>query len=231
MKKFYNSSELDIPFHTSDQKQFYFKRCAEFDEVQIGFDKIVFLGDSITEGGGNWNNYFGTKSVVNRGISGDTTLGVLARLNEICFYKPISLFLLIGINDIFNTDSLNRKHVTPLSVSNNIIRIADVIYKRSPKTKIYVQTTLPINNKLYKKLTGTFPFHEMPLPDQISQINTRLKKNDRQNHYTVIDLHDIFLNSRGLLSKKYTFDGVHLNEEGYHKWSNFIRNYISCNSL
>ena len=82
-----------------------------------------------------------------------------------------------------------------------------------------------------KKLTGTFPFHEMPLPDQINQINTRLKKNESQNHYTVIDLHDIFLDSRGLLSKKYTSDGVHLNEEGYHKWSNFIENYISSNFL
>ena len=46
-----------------------------------------------------------------------------------------------------------------------------------------------------------------------------------QNHYTVIDLHDIFLDSHGSLSKKYTSDGVHLNE-GYHKWSNFIKNYI-----
>ena len=229
MKKFYDESELDIPYHIPDQKKFYFKRCAEFDEVQIGFDKIVFLGDSITEGGGNWNNYFGTKNIVNRGISGDTTLGVLARLNEICFYKPISLFLLIGINDIFNTDSPNRKNITPLSVANNIITIADAIYKRSPNTQVYIQTTLPINNKLYKKLTGTFPCHEIPLPDQINQINIRLKKNDRQNHYTVIDLHNIFLDDHGLLSKKYTSDGVHLNKEGYNKWSNFIHNYISYN--
>lgn len=229
MKNFYDKSESDIPYHTPDQKQFYFKRCAEFDKAQIGYDKIVFLGDSITEGGGDWNNYFGTKNIVNRGISGDTTLGVLARLNEICFYKPISLFLLIGINDIFNSDSPNRKNITPLSVSNNIIAIAEIIYKRSPNTQVYIQTTLPINNKLYKKLTGTFPFHEMPLPDQINQINTRLKKNESQNHYTVIDLHDIFLDSHGSLSKKYTSDGVHLNEEGYHKWSNFIKNYISSN--
>ena len=71
----------------------------------------------------------------------------------------------------------------------------------------------------------------MPLPDQINQINTRLKKNESQNHYTIIDLHDIFLDVRGLLSKKHTFDGVHLNKEGYHKWSNFIKNYISSNFL
>ena len=229
MKKFYDKSKLDIPYHNPDQKQFYFKKCAEFDKAQIGYDKIVFLGDSITEGGGDWNNYFGTKNIVNRGISGDTTLGILARLNEIWFYKPISLFLLIGINDIFSTDSPNRKNVTPLSVSNNIIAIAEIIYKRSPNTQVYIQTTLPINNRLYKKLTGTFPFHEMPFTDQINQINTRLKKNESQNHYIVIDLHDIFLDSHGSLSKKYTSDGVHLNEEGYHKWSNFIKNYISSN--
>jgi len=231
MKNFYAKSESDIPYHTPDQKQFYFKRCAEFDKAQIVYDKIVFLGDSITEGGGDWNRYLGTNNVVNRGISGDTTLGVLARLHEIWFYKPISLFLLIGINDIFNSDSPNRNNITPLSVSNNIIAIADLIYERSPKTQVYVQTTLPINNKLYKKLSGTFPFHEMPLPDQINQINTRLKKNESQKHYTVIDLHDIFLDSDGSLSKKYTSDGVHLNEEGYHKWSNFIKNYISSNFL
>ena len=84
-------------------------------------------------------------------------------------------------------------------------------------------------DRLYKKLTGTFPAHEMPLPYQINQINTILKKNESQNHYTVIDLHDIFLDGRELLSRKYTSDGVHLNEEGYHKWSNFIKNYISSN--
>tara|TARA_X000000950_G_C13792116_1_gene609790 strand:- start:364 stop:1059 length:696 start_codon:yes stop_codon:yes gene_type:complete len=231
MKKFYDKSELDIPHHTPDQKEFYFRRCAEFDKAQIGYDKIVFLGDSITEGGGNWNNYFGTKNIVNRGISGDTTLGVLTRLHEIWFYKPISLFLLIGINDIFSTDSPNRKNITPLSVSNNIITIAKMIYKKSPNTQVYIQTTLPINPKLYKETFGTFPVHKMPLPDQINHINTRLKKNESQNHYTVIDLHDIFLDGRGLLSKKHTSDGVHLNEEGYHKWSNFIKNYISSNFL
>ena len=69
----------------------------------------------------------------------------------------------------------------------------------------------------------------MSLPDQINQINTRLKKIESKNHYTIIDLHDIFLDGHGSLSKKYTSDGVHLNEEGYHKWSNFIKNYISSN--
>ena len=226
MRKFYDKSELDIPNHTPDQKEFYFKRCAEFDKNQIGFEKIVFLGDSITEGGGDWNKYFNAENIVNRGISGDTTLGVLARLNEIFFYKPNSVFVLIGINDIFNSDSPNRENITPITVSNNIINIADSIYKKSPETQVYIQTTLPINNILFKELTGTFPIHAVPLKVQIKQINSIIKKNSSQNHYGVIDLHDIFLDNDELLSRKFTSDGVHLNDDGYRKWSNFINNYI-----
>ena len=226
MRKFYDKSELDIPNHTPDQKEFYFKRCAEFDKNQIGFEKIVFLGDSITEGGGDWNKYFSAENIINRGISGDTTLGVLARLNEIFFYKPNSVFVLIGINDIFNSDSPNRENITPITVSNNIINIADSIYKKSPETQVYIQTTLPINNILFKELTGTFPSHAVPLQVQIKQINSIIKKNSSQHHYGVIDLHDIFLDNDELLSRKFTSDGVHLNEDGYRKWSNFINNYI-----
>ena len=87
MKNFYKKSELRIPNHTPDQKEFYYKRCADFDKMPIGFKKIVMLGDSITEGGEDWNKYFKSNNIVNRGISGDTTLGVLARLNEIYFYN------------------------------------------------------------------------------------------------------------------------------------------------
>ena len=231
MRYFYQNIINKTLAQTKDPHDIYIKRCEEFDKNQIGFEKVVMLGDSITEKAEDWNKYFDTKNIVNRGISGDTTLGVSARLHEICFYKPISLFLLIGINDIFNSDSPNSENITPISVSNNIINIADVIDKRSPNTQVYVQTTLPINFKLYKKLTGTFPFHEVPLPKQINQINTRLKNYDSQNHYIVIDLHDIFLDSHGLLSKKYTSDGVHLNEKGYNKWCNFIKNYIPSNSI
>ena len=230
MKYFYQDLINKILIQTKDQHSIYIKRCKEFDKNQIGFKKIVMLGDSITEGGEDWNKYFKSKNIVNRGISGDTTLGILARLDELFFYKPTKIFLLIGINDIFNIDSPNRKNITPISVSNNIMTIANIINKNSPKTQLYVQTTLPINNKLYKKLTGKFPLHEVPLPDQINQINKRLKNNADQNHYNVINLHDIFLDSYGLLSEKYTSDGVHLNEGGYHKWSKFICNYIPTNN-
>ena len=58
VKKFYQNYKFDIPNHTKEQNELYNKRCKEFYENQIGFGKIVMLGDSITEGGGNWNKYF-----------------------------------------------------------------------------------------------------------------------------------------------------------------------------
>ena len=68
MKQFYLDQDQEIPNQTSDQKQYYNKRCSDFNESPIGFDKIVFLGDSITEAGEDWNKYFNTQNIVNRGI-------------------------------------------------------------------------------------------------------------------------------------------------------------------
>ena len=152
MKRFY-IHQKHIINHNNDQKEFYYKRCSEFDKSPIGIDKIVFLGDSITEGSQNWNKYFNSKNIANRGISGDTTEGVLARLDEICYYKPLAVFLLIGINDIFNIDSPNRDRVTMEIVANNILRISDRVINQYT-TKKFIQTILPINIKLFFNKNG-----------------------------------------------------------------------------
>ena len=221
MKRFY-IHQKHIKNHNNDQKEFYYKRCSEFDKSPIGIDKIVFLGDSITEGAQNWNKYFDSKNIVNRGISGDTTEGVLARLDEICYYKPLAVFLLIGINDIFNIDPPNLDRVTMEIVANNILRISDRVINQST-AKIFIQTILPINNKLFFNENGWFPNHKVPLNDQISKINTLIKNQSKDNLYIVIDLHSAFLNNNGLLNEACTTDGVHLNKYGYETWAEFIK--------
>ena len=185
MKQFYLDQDQEIPNQTSDQKLYYNKRCSDFNESPIGVDKIVFLGDSITEAGEDWNKYFNTQNIVNRGISGDTTEGVLARLSEICYYKPIAVFLLIGINDIFNTDSPNRDKITPKYVGDNIIHIADTVLEHS-STNFFIQTTLPINNKVYFDEKDWFPNHSVPLPVQINEINTIVKEKGQHKSITII---------------------------------------------
>ena len=67
------------------QRKLYFDRIAEFKTNPIGKNKIVFLGNSIIKGGGDWNQRYGLNNIVNRGISGDYTKGILKRLDEILF--------------------------------------------------------------------------------------------------------------------------------------------------
>ena len=202
----------------------YYKRLSQFKSDPIGKNKIVFLGNSITEGGGDWNKRFGTNNIVNRGIGGDITEGIIVRIQEIIYFKPVAVFLLIGINDIFNSDGPNRDKITESYVANNIHKIAKIISKESPTTKFYVQTILPVNPKSYYKENGFFPKHHVPLSDQINNINNILKENDQLN---VIDLHAAFVDAEGNLDTKYSDEGVHLNENGYRNWANLINDKIA----
>ena len=222
----YPEKEKPIKHQQDWQFEFYYNRIEEFKNNPIGFDKIVFLGNSITEAGGDWNKKFNVQNIVNRGISGDMTEGVLNRIGEIIYYKPISVFLLIGINDIFNSDLPDREKITAEYVSNNILNISNRIIEGSPSTKIFIQTTLPINNEIYKKEKGWFPSHSVPLNTQINDINKLLKEKCKNTSFKIIDLHSVFTNDKGLLNQAYTTDGVHLNEHGYVAWIDFIKDDI-----
>ena len=222
----YPDKETPIKYQQDWQHDFYFKRIEEFKKGPIGFDKIVFLGNSITEAGGDWNEKFDVINIANRGISGDITEGILNRIDEIIYYKPIAVFLLIGINDIFNSDLPDREKITADYVSNNILKISNNIIKGSPSTKIFIQTILPINDEIYTKIKGWFPEHTEPLPIQINNINYMLKEKCKKTSFTVIDLHSVFKNKKGLLFESYTTDGVHLNETGYKTWVDFIQDTV-----
>jgi len=222
LDSFYPEKNTSIQYQQEWQMNFYNERIKEFKNDPVGQNKIVFLGNSITEGGGDWNAKFGVKNIVNRGISGDITEGVLDRLDEIIYYKPIAVFLLIGINDIFSADIPDREKITPLYVSKNIFKIANQITSQSPSTKIFIQTILPINHEIYTEINDGFPEHAVPLPIQINKINSLIKNIDLGNKYTIIDLHSAFVNKHGLMDRAYSTDGVHLNDAGYQLWVEYV---------
>ena len=201
------------------QKTFYFNRIQEFKNNPIGKNKIVFLGNSIIKGGGDWNKRFKKNNIINRGISGDYTVGILNRLDEIIFYKPIAVFIMIGINEFF-ADNTQNPHITPEYVANNIFKIADIIKSQSPNTKIFIYTILPINNNQYievKNVDYNF-LHSSFTPsvnNQVKKTNTILKANKK---FTVIDLYSSFINNKENMNKNMSSDGVHLNEYGYDLW-------------
>mgnify|MGYP001556411152 FL=1 len=77
----------------------YTQRKAMFENQPVVPGRIIFLGNSITEMG-KWKDLLNDSTVLNRGIGGDVTFGVLSRLDDVIRRKPSKVFLLIGINDI-----------------------------------------------------------------------------------------------------------------------------------
>ena len=227
----YPDSTIVIKYQDDYQTGEFHRRLKEFKSDPIGSDKIVFIGNSITYGLRSWDNKLEANNLVNRGISGDFSEGIQKRLDEIIYYKPIAIFILIGINDFFR-DSTVSSYVTPSYVANNIIATAKEIKKGTPKTKIYLQTILPINTE-YNLLSRPEDIRHYyyylnndytpSLNQQINETNKIIKENDL---FEVIDLHSIFLDSEGELDLRYSHDGLHLNETGYYNWMKKIKPLI-----
>src|SRR5688572_15846507 len=68
-------------------KEYHQERLALFKTEPVTKGKIIFLGNSITEFG-NWKKLLNDSSIINRGIAGDNTFGVLARLEDVITRQP-----------------------------------------------------------------------------------------------------------------------------------------------
>lgn len=192
---------------------YYEQRRTLFESLPNTRNEIVFLGNSITDGG-EWTELFRNKRIKNRGISGDTTEGVLFRLREITESKPSKVFLLIGINDL-------ARGISPDSVLSNIIRIAETIMIQSHKTKVYVQSILPVNPD-FGKFTG-----HCSKTVELIQINSKLKEWCSRSNANYIDLFTHFSNETdNHMDPAFTNDGLHLTGPGYLKWVEILKPFL-----
>ncbi|MDO9615405.1 MAG: GDSL-type esterase/lipase family protein [Bacteroidota bacterium] len=193
---------------------YYNQRLSLFEKLPDTKGEIIFLGNSITDGG-EWCELLGNSKAKNRGISGDTTEGVLFRLNEVTRSKPAKVFLLIGINDL-------SRGVSKDTVYNNICRIADRIMKDSPKTKVFVQSILPVNESF-----GLFKTHTNKTAD-VLWVNAQLKTWCEKEQVQYVDLYIRFKNPDSeLMNPQVTNDGLHLTGAGYLLWVEIIKPYLT----
>ena len=170
---------------------------------------IVFLGNSITFWA-EWQALLENRHAKNRGIPGDTSYGVLERLDEVTGGRPAKVFLMIGINDLARN--------TPASVLlTNCGRIVSRIKAESPATEIYVQSMLPVNES-FNKLPAHTSKHAL-----IREVNSGLEKLAAVESVTYIDLYSHFTDAEAKLKREFTWDGVHLTAEGYAKWSEILK--------
>jgi lysophospholipase L1-like esterase len=187
----------------------YNKRLAEFKKETVEKGKIIFLGNSITEGG-QWHQLTDNKTRINRGIGGDVTFGILNRLDEVISREPVKIFILIGINDI-------SKDFPDAVIANNLKRIVQTIKAKLPTTNVYLQSVLPVN-PLYPK----FPQH-YDKGDHVISVNKLIKELAISEGVTFVNLYPLFLDNAGHMDKKLTSDGLHLNGDGYKVWIEFLK--------
>lgn len=171
---------------------------------------IAFVGDSITQDY-NVYEYFSEYHVYNRGIGGDTTVGLKTRLDVSVFdLKPKTVILMIGTND------LALLKTTPETVAQNIKEIIEIIKKELPSTKIILQSIYPVNESMS-------PMTVQPRKNadiiKINQILAQLQ----QVIYVDVFSH---LEKDGVLNPEYSVEGLHINEQGYEVITNLLKVHL-----
>lgn len=184
---------------------YYRLRMDLFAATPLSSRDIVFLGDSLTEGA-QWNELFPDLPVRNRGISGDTTAGVLARLGTVTGSRPAAVFLMVGTNEL----------APSLDAAPSLARqrqILERIRRESPATRVFVQSLLP-RAAAYR--------------ERIESYNLALRGICLEAGVTFIDLYPAFLAPDGALRGELTFDGVHLTGAGYRLWRSLLAPYVDA---
>jgi lysophospholipase L1-like esterase len=192
------------------QDAMYLGRQETFDSLPLKKRPIVFAGNSLTQ-------YFeleifNNKKIINRGISGDETNGLLNRIHGITRQNPQKVFLEIGINDIGN-------NVQQEVLLNNYSRIVDSIIINCKKAKIFIQSILPVSNH------GNPGYCNENVNNTIKEVNIKLAKLADEKKCVFIDLYKEFVKD-GQMNKDYTIDGIHLNYKGYLTWTTTLRPYL-----
>jgi lysophospholipase L1-like esterase len=193
---------------SSYQTTYYNQKLTLFRLLPDTKGEIVFLGNSITDIG-EWSEIWQNPKVKNRGISGDITFGVLARLDEVLSSKPKKLFVMIGVNDI-------ARNIPDAMILSNYRRLIDRVQIESPRTQLIMQSVLPTNDefKPFKNHYGK--------DDRIRAVNAGMQALCADLGVAYVDLYSRFLDASGKLDKQYTNDGLHLNGAGYMLWKKIL---------
>jgi lysophospholipase L1-like esterase len=163
---------------------------------------VVFLGDSITQGWKSLAQDFPDLKVANRGISGDTTRGVLYRLDaDVLSLDPKAVVLLIGTNDIGAGGN-------PADTAYNIGLILKQMRKKYPHMPIIVCEVMPSSEKQHRP------------PATIEELNRLIKKDVRwHSHVYLCDTWSMFAQPDGDAPKAIFPDLLHPNASGYATWT------------
>ncbi len=165
--------------------------------------RVVFMGDSITDGWGRrTNSFFTGKPYVNRGISGQTTPQMLVRFRaDVVALKPAVVVILAGINDIAE----NTGPTTMEAIQDNLASMCDIATAND--IRVVLSSVTPAID---------FPWRrgKEPAP-KVRTLNAWMKQYAAANGYTYLDYYSALTDEAGGMKAGLANDGVHPTPEGY----------------
>jgi lysophospholipase L1-like esterase len=168
--------------------------------------RVVFLGDSITDG---WrlNEYYGSeRDFVNRGIGGQITGEMLGRMKaDVIDLKPRLVLVLAGINDL-------GRGVAVSAIKNNLSTIADLA--EAHHIEPMFASVLPVSD-YHKDVNAQYARTTRLAPSKILELNGWLKSFCEQRHFPYVDYYSALVDKAGFLQADLADDGLHPNAKGY----------------
>lgn len=172
---------------------------------QGGEQRVVFMGDSITDGWGRsqGSRFFPGKPYVNRGISGQTTPQMLIRFRpDVIAIQPKAVLILAGTNDIAG----NTGPETLDQIEGNLESMAQLA--KANGIRVILASVMPVCDYI-KLQTAHRP------PEKILALNTWIKDYCARNGCVYLDYYSAMVDSKGMLKQELTYDGLHPNKAGY----------------
>ena len=201
-------------------KTYYDQKCAAYavQNTNLAKGQIVFIGDSITDLYILDDHYADLPlACYNRGIGGDTTHGVLQRLQVSLFdISPSVVVLMIGTNDINGGD-------TPEAILQRYGQILEQIYANLPDVTLYCMSVIPQNTDIETystiRIADTTP--------KILSVNTGIRALAADKGAVYLDLFSLLADENDHLIREYSDDGLHLNVAGLTVWTQLLKPYLT----
>lgn len=196
-------------YNRNIQGEYYRERMAYFNKNSKQEYDVVLLGNSLIEAG-NWDSLLHDFKILNYGIGGDITLGMLNRLDLIIKINPKVCFIEGGVNDLY-------RNIPEDSIVTNIRKMQEILVYNNIQV---VNIGLTFVGKDFENASE--------LNNKISSLNNQIKLICEQNKCKYLDLNNL-LSSNGFLKPDYTYDQLHYTDSAYSIVAAEIRSLLKKN--
>ncbi len=204
-------SDSTIPYYK--RNPVYHERESIFKLNRLKNPDVVMFGDSHTQSA-NWNELLGNYKVINRGIAGDDTQGMLSRIKEVVKLHPKVVVIQGGINDIYNW-------IPTSMIFGNLKKIINIV-KNSGAIPIVISVISAGDRWGEEWIKNHRPDLDVPTYNkgrnkEVRKLNRLLQNYCDEKNIDFVDINK-YLSNRDFLIKKYSRDNLHLNSKGYKVW-------------